>query len=184
MVTAALLAAMMISTGALASRKVVVHKGPKRTTVVVKNRHVVRPHVVAALAPNHVKVVVKDRDYFFHAGAWYAHGPEGYRLITAPRGARVKFLPVGHTVVALGGVNYYYYYGAYYRFDDQTTEYYVVEPAAEVQTTDVLYLVDGDVLKGTYLGGDGDKIQFQVGEEVDEVDLTDIVSLSFEPPTE
>ncbi len=180
----AVLAAIVVSTEGLAERRVVVRKGPKRTHVVVKKRHVVRPHVVTALPPQHIKVVVKDNDYFFHSGAWYTHGPAGYKLIIAPRGARVKVLPVGYAVVVIGGINYYHYYGAYYRFDDQTAEYYVVDPPEEVQTTDVLYLVDGDILKGTYLGGNEDTVQFQVGEDVNEIDLTDIVSISFEPPSE
>jgi hypothetical protein len=183
-VIVALLAAVVVSTEGLAGRKVVVRKGPKRTHVVVKNRHVVRPHVVSALPLQHVKVVIKDKDYFFHAGSWYAHGPDGYKLIVAPRGARVKVLPVGYAVVVIGGINYYHYYGAYYRFDDQTAEYYVADPPEETQTTDVLYLVDGNVLKGTYLGGNEDTVQFQVGEDVNEIDLTDIVSISFEPPSE
>jgi hypothetical protein len=183
-VIVALLATVVVSTEGLAGRRVVVRKGPRRTHVVVKNRHVVRPHMVSALPPQHIKVIVNDKDYFFHAGGWYAHGPDGYKLIVAPRVARVKVLPAGYTVIVIGGVNYYHYYGAYYRFDEQTTEYYVVDPPETAQTTDVLYLIDGDVLRGTYLGGDENTVQFQVGEDVNEVDLTDIVSISFEPPSE
>lgn len=184
MVVAVLVAAMLISVAAFAGKKVVVHKGPKKTTVVVRNRHVVRPHVVTALPPKHIRVVVRDKDYFFHAGIWYAHGPEGYRLIAAPRGARVKVLPVGYALVTVGGLTYYHYYGNYYCFDDHTAEYYVVDPPEEAQTTDVMHLVNGDVLKGTYLGGDDGKVKFQVGEEVNEVDLADVVSISFEPPSD
>jgi hypothetical protein len=183
-VIAALLMAVVISTEGLAARRVIGRKGPKQTQVVVTKRHVVKPHVIEALPPDPIRVVVKDKDYFFHRGIWYGPGSDGYKVIVAPRGARVKVLPVGHTVVIIGGVNYYHYYGAYYRFDDQTSEYYVVDPPEDAQTTDILYLVDGDVLKGRYIGGNDQLVRFQVGDEISEIDLTDIVSISFEPPSE
>jgi hypothetical protein len=183
-VIVALLAAVVVSTDGLAGRKVIERKGPRKTHVVVTKRHVAKPVVIKTLPPDHVRVVVKDKDYFFRAGSWFVQGPDGYKLIVAPRGARVKVLPVGYAVVVIGGISYYHYYGSYYRFDDQTTEYYVVDPPEEAQTTDVLYLVNGDVLKGTYIGGNNDIVRFQVGDEINEIDLTDIVSISFEPPSE
>ncbi len=176
--------ALLLSAEGLAGRRVLVNKNPKKTHVVVTKRHVAKPHVIKALPPQHVKVVVKDKDYFYHAGVWYGPGPDGYRVIVAPRGARVKVIPAGYTVVVYSGVTYYCYYGTYYRFDDQTTEYYVVSPPEEAQTTDILYLVDGDILKGSYLGGNSDVVRFEVGDEINEIDLTDIISISFEPPSD
>lgn len=184
LVVLVLLATLTLSIAAFAGRRVVVRKGPKKTTVVVKKRHVARPHVVVKLPAHHTKVVVRDRDYFYHAGVWYGSGPNGYRLIAAPRGARVRVLPVGYSLAVIGGVTYYHYYGNYYQLDDKTSEYYVVDPPESQQTTDIVYLVDGEVLRGTYLGGNEETIDFQVGDDVNEIDLTDIVSISFEPPSE
>lgn len=163
-----------------AAPKTVARQRPKRTQVVVKRR-VAKPHVIKALPPTRVRAVVKDKDCFCHAGVWYGQGADGFRIIVAPRGARAKVIPTGHTAVAIGGITYYHYYGTYDHSDEPTAKFYMADPPEEAQTTDIVYLVDDDVLKGTYLGGDEEKIQFQVGEQVHEIDLTDVVSVSFEP---
>jgi len=165
-----------------AGKKVKVVKHKPHKTVVVKKRHHAKPKVMVKLPVHHKKILVKGNPYYVHAGVWYKHGPSGYTVIKAPHGARLKVLPNGYRKVVFGGVIYFNYYGTYYRHDPVVKEYYVVDTPPSAVTQDVVTLYDGDELKGTYLGGDNDKIEFQVGEEVYEVEVSDIVSIHFEPP--
>jgi len=151
---------------------------------VIKKRHHAAPIVLKSLPSGHVKIVVGRGHRYYHRGVFYRHGPNGYTVTVAPRGARVKLLPVGYTTVVVKGVHYYHYYGAYYRYLDDDHVYVVVEPPVEVATADVVTLVDGDSLKGTFLGGSETTIDFEIDGEVWEIDLVEIVSITFEPPSE
>jgi Family of unknown function (DUF6515) len=159
-------------------------KHPPKRKVVIKSRHVAKPKVFVKLPSGHKKINVKGNPYYHHAGVWYKHGASGYKIIKAPRGARITVLPVGHTIVVVGKVKYFHYYGTYYRHDLDSKEYYVVDTPVETPTTDILTLYDGDVLNGRYLGGNEEKVEFQVGDDVYEIDASEIVSIHFEPPSE
>jgi len=159
-------------------------KHPPKKKVVLKSRHAAKPKVIVKLPSGHKKIVVKGNPYYHHAGVWYKHGPSGYKVIRAPRNARVKVLPVGYSTVVVKDVHYFHYYGTYYRLDKGSKEYYVVDAPVETPNKDVLTLYDGDVLKGRYLGGSEDIVEFQVGDDVYEIDASEIVSIHFEPPSE
>lgn len=58
----------------------------------------------------------------------------------------------------------------------------MVEPPAERPNTDPLYLVSGEVLHGSYLGGDANGIRFAVGNEVHQIPSTEVASLQPQPP--
>jgi hypothetical protein len=173
---------LLLSTDAWAGKKVKKVVTPtKKKTVVVTSRHTEKPPAVASLPASHKKVTVKGSPFYYNAGVWYNHGPSGYVIVAAPIGARIVKLPASHTTVVVGGVTYYHYYGAYYRCDRDRNEYYVVEAPVEPQREDIATLIDGEVMRGRYLGGDESTVEFQVGDEVYIIDVTDIVSILFEP---
>jgi hypothetical protein len=148
----------------------------------VKHRHVVRPKVIHKLPAVHRKVVLGPHTYWHSNGVFYRHGASGYVVIRGPVGARVKALHPGFRTVIIGGTTYHHYYGTYYVHDTDKDEYVVVQAPDEPVYADVVYLVEGETLEGTFVGGDEESIEFEVDGEVQEIPLVDIVSISFEPP--
>ena len=71
--------------------------------------------------------MVGGGSYYYHGGVFFASGPSGYVVVGAPRGAVVRVLPVGHTVVYVHGIRYHYYCGTYYTYVPQQEHYVVVE---------------------------------------------------------
>lgn len=180
-----ILGSLLLPADAWAGRKVKKAAKPaKKKTVVVTSRHAARPTAANTLPAGHKKVMVKGSPFYLNAGIWYSHGPSGYVVVAAPAGARIKMLPANHTTVVVRGVTYYHYYGAYYRYDRDGDEYYVVEAPVEPQREDIATLIDGEVMRGRYLGGDENTVEFQVGEDIYIIDVTDIVSILFEPPSD
>ena len=130
-----------------------------------------------------MKITVRNKQYYYNAGVYYNHGTQGYTVIAAPIGARIKILPAGYTRIVISGRPYFHYYGAYYLYDNDVDEYYVVACPAKAAQFDTVTLIDGEVLEGRYLGGDGETIDFQVDDDIYEIPVEDVISLKFEPPT-
>ena len=144
--------------------------------------------VIARLPLGHSKIVVGGTLYYHYRGVFYRKAHRGYKVVRAPRGARVKLLPSGHATVYIGAEPYFYYYGAYYRYAPDAEVYVVVEPPHDVEhveatTFDTIGLIDGSTLEGTYMGGTRSIVQFVVGEEIREIPVEEIVSIRFVPPS-
>ena len=163
-----------------AGNRVKVVKHSPNKTVVVKNHPRAKQKVIVTLPVHHKKVMYKGTPYYVHNGVWYKYGSDGYTVIRAPRGARLTVLPDGHRTVVIAGIKYFYYYGTYYVYDPGVKDYCVVDAPPSVATNDVVKLTDGDQLSGTFLGGDDETVEFQVGEEIYQLDVSDIVSIHFE----
>jgi hypothetical protein len=58
--------------------------------------------------------VGRDR-YYVHRGVFYQHGPHGYVVVRAPRGAVVRVLPPYATRIYVGSTVYYRYGDVYYQ---------------------------------------------------------------------
>ncbi|HVZ65363.1 MAG TPA: DUF6515 family protein [Lacunisphaera sp.] len=71
--------------------------------------------------------VGRDR-YFEHRGVFYRHGPHGYVVVRAPRGAVLRTLPPYYTRIYVGNVMYYRYGDVYYQ--PVRDGYVVVDPPA------------------------------------------------------
>lgn len=73
--------------------------------------------------------VGRDR-YYTHQGVFYQHGPHGYVVVRAPRGAVIRALPPHYTRIYVGSTVYYRYGDVYYQ--PVRDGYVVVDaPAAE-----------------------------------------------------
>lgn len=87
-----------------------------------------RRHAVVTTTPNGAVVIKHSTTrYRFHRGIWYRPANNGFRVVMAPRGARIRVLPAGHRRIVVGPATYFYYYGAFYRKVDNSDEYEVVE---------------------------------------------------------
>ena len=138
------------------------------------------------LPRNAVHMEVHKHPYYYHHGVFYRHGPHGYGIARAPLGARIRVLPFGYINLNIGGVPYFYYYGTYYRYLPDEQVYVVVQNpeagAQEENGIDTVYLVDGSTLEGIYMGGTEDTVQFETNGMVQDIAVTDIVSITFAPP--
>ncbi len=73
--------------------------------------------------------------YWFAGGVWYGGYRGGYRVVGAPYGSYVPWLPVYTTVVMLGGTQYYYANETYYLYHSDLNQYEVVASPGAVATT-------------------------------------------------
>ena len=176
--------ALFFPTQSFAGNRVKVVKYGSNKTVVVKNHPRAKTKVLVTLPVHHKKVMYKGAPYYVHNGVWYKNGPAGYTVIRAPRGARLTVLPDGHRTVVIAGIKYFYYYGTYYVYDPSVRDYCVVDAPPSVASNDVVKMADGDQMSGTFLGGNDETVEFQVGEEIYQLDVSDIVSIHFEQSDE
>lgn len=156
----------------------------RRSGVVRVQRHAA---VVVTLPRDRMRVLVGRQEYFYSRGVFYRTGPRGYITVPAPIGARIRVLPGGYTTVTIAGGPLFCYYGTYYRYDPADRSYIVVNPPAAgkepVQTQDMLEMVDGTTLAGTFMGGNGNTIQFQTPDSLREIPIDQIISIKFAPPS-
>lgn len=102
-----------------AQRRVVVKK-PHRTVVRTTSPRVVykRPTpVVRAVRTLPATAVVIKRNgvrYHYYNGRYYRYNRGRYVIVTAPRGVRIKVLPVGYRRIVIAGKPYFYFQGVYY----------------------------------------------------------------------
>ncbi|MBT4484825.1 MAG: hypothetical protein HOC71_14230 [Candidatus Latescibacteria bacterium] len=162
-------------THAVVKRKKIIRKPAK--TVVVNPAH----KTIGRLPSGHSKIVIGGHVYYHNNGVFYKHTPSGYVIVSGPMGAKLKVLPAGSITVRFGPVTYHYHYGTYYRYDPVEKIYNVVEPLNKEVVEDVLILTDGETLTGQFLGGNQETIDFQVGDDIYEIQIYDIVSVTFSP---
>lgn len=142
---------------------------------------VARPH------PNYLSIYVGPRRYFYDDGYFYTRGRAGYVVVGAPIGARIRALPAGYLTFQVGGINYYYFNGAYYSYlPDEETYVVVQKPAGAPATTenmklDQVKLNDGTTVEGVFQGATDSSITIKVGYENREINISEIVSITFAP---
>ncbi len=143
-----------------------------------------KDYIVKNLPEQSEKLMVEGNPYYVNKGVYYRKGHDGYRIVRAPYGVRVKHLPDGIRVIRRQGVEYYYYYNTYYRYDVNSDVYIVInEPewADKNFQSDKLNLMNGSVLVGRYLGGDSETVRFLFGGEKRVVPVEEIISIEFAP---
>jgi len=107
-------------------------RGHDRSPVVVRHDHRrPSPDVVLRVAPRRaVAVPWHGVGYRFHEGVWYRPAPHGWRVVRAPHGAVVPWLPVVSSAVVVGGLSYLLLNDTYYR-ERSDGGYEVVAPPAD-----------------------------------------------------
>lgn len=105
--------------------KVVVKKTPRKTLVYKTNKP--RVNVVRTVPKTTVVVNHNGVRLHYNSGLYYRYNRGRYIVVTPPIGIRIGVLPVGHTVIMIGGYRYYYYQGCYYTYIETTQEYEVIE---------------------------------------------------------
>lgn len=76
------------------------------------------PGIVVTKPPPECSVVrLGEISYCYHYGTFYLYdtGLKGYKIVSAPPGVIVKYLPDGKKETHINGVKYYQYSGVFYR---------------------------------------------------------------------
>ena len=136
------------------------------------------PKSVRRLPAKYTRVVHGGVEYYLWGGVFHRRTPSGYIVVPGPVGVRIGALPEMAVTVLVGSTRLYYYYGTYYRYDPAAKVYVVVTPEKE-PIRDIVVLSDGQSFTGEYLGGNEQSIDLRVGDEVLEIRLKDIVSITF-----
>ena len=84
-----------------------------------------------ALPRGYAEVRVGRDRYYTHHGVFYQHGPHGYVVVHAPRGAFIRALPPHYTRIYVGSTVYYRYGDVYYQ---PSRDGYVVVDAPAAQS--------------------------------------------------
>ncbi len=116
----------------------------------------------------------------------YMFSPRGYSHFAPRIGARIRVLPFGYTSFWIGEVPYYYYGGFYYQYipDDET--YVVVKkPDGADKVKDLKFdqvrMRDGSTLEGVFQSATSDAITLRIGDKNHDINITDIVAITFAP---
>ncbi len=144
------------------------------------------PTHMLRLPPNHSRVYVGNRPYYYHNGYFYRGWRGGYVLYRPPFGARFRFLPYGFWSFHIGPALYFYGGGAYYQYLPNENVYVVVPkpnqaPAGPAGDEDTMYLTDGSTFSGVFAGATADSIHFQVKDSIRTVPITQVKSINFAP---
>lgn len=103
---------------------------PRPGRVIISPPHIPPGRVVPNLPSRHRRVIVKDRELFFHGGVFYGKWPGGFVVLGPPVGTVVVNIGIGFETVLFGGILYYYTGGLFYRRVPRG--YMVIEPPPEV----------------------------------------------------
>lgn len=152
----------------------------------VEVRKVALPVMFVPNLHNYTSVVVGSKRYFFEGGTFFVRSRGGFKVVSAPIGARIRVLPVGFTILRIGGLDYYYYNGVYYNFLPDQNVYVVVEKPAVVNKVtnlklDQVKLYNGSVINGIFQGATDSTITIRVGNHNQDINITDIISIYFAP---
>lgn len=91
------------------------HHGPRiGFTINVLPRHYTRHHVHGVY-------------FYYNSGTFYRRYGSSYRVVIAPYGARLRYLPVGYEIIWVDGSRVFYYDGVFYRYDSWYGGYVVIE---------------------------------------------------------
>lgn len=86
-----------------------------------------RGYRLPALPPAHTRIVIGADIFFYWDGIFFSTRNGGYVVVSAPIGARVRYLPRGYVSFYIGPTRYFYVNTTYYVWDLPTREYVVVE---------------------------------------------------------
>jgi len=70
--------------------------------------------VVHTLPAAFLSISVAGALFYYHMGTYYRRGPNGYIVVSPPRGAVITSLPPGYSAIVHNGITYYVYGGVYY----------------------------------------------------------------------
>jgi len=137
---------------------------------------------------NYVGVVVGSRRYFYNGGSFYVRARGGYNVVAAPIGARIRVLPAGFVSLRIGDLDYYYFNGIYYTYLPDQSGYVVVEKPADADNVvdlklDQVKMYDGTTVEGVFQGATDSTITLKVGDDIRDINISDIISITFAPPT-
>ena len=153
--------------------------GPKVVTTGNKTPRVIRHE---QLPKGNVEIKIGEEKYFTYNGIFYKRHHKGYKVVKAPRGARIKHIPEGFRMIRKRGIAYYVYYHTWYQYDEIADVYIVVDVpggGSYDYFDDKMYLVNGSILVGRYLGGTDEIVKFRFNGETRRIPIEDVISIEF-----
>ncbi len=94
-------------------------------------------HIAPRIPDRRIRIVYRDRDYFYFGGIWYRpHGLE-FEVIAPPIGIFVPVLPPYYTTIWIHGIPYYYANDVYYIWRTDRSRYEVVEPPKAAENNEL-----------------------------------------------
>jgi hypothetical protein len=137
---------------------------------------------------NYMGVVVGSRRYFYNGGSFYIRARGGYNVVAAPIGAMIRVLPEGFVSLRIGEMDYYCFNGIYYNYLPDQACYVVVEKPAGADNVvdlklDQVKMYDGTTVEGVFQGATDSTITLKVGDNIRDINISDIISITFAPPT-
>jgi len=100
------------------------HGGGNGDGLMLLGAGVVIGSIIATLPKKHVSA---GPDRYYSDGIFYQNSPNGYIVIAAPIGVRVKHIPSNHRVIFYQHRNYFNARGTWYIFDSHIQRYQVVK---------------------------------------------------------
>jgi hypothetical protein len=106
---------------------------------------------MSALSATAITLMLNDQYYRYDQGIYYSPYDNGYRVVPAPAGVFIRYLPNGYSTIYLGDYTYYYFAGTFYY--EGANGYSVIAPppgavvydlpegTTETKIGDIVYLV-------------------------------------------
>jgi hypothetical protein len=169
-----LILVLMGSVSLFAGAKVVktVKKGNKNPQLVKQE----------SLPKDRDEIIIGEDQYYADHGVFYKKHPEGYKISKAPKGAHVKHVPDGMRRVRRHDRDYFVFYHTWYIYDDVERVYIVVDSQDDNVNdyeSDTIYLVNGSVMVGTFVGGNSDYVKFLFNGSTQRIPKDEIIYLEF-----
>ncbi|MDH4229662.1 MAG: hypothetical protein OEW11_07960 [Nitrospirota bacterium] len=86
-----------------------------------------RGYRTRTLPEDHLRITIGSSLFFFWDGVFFRPQDDVYLVVSAPVGARVRYLPAGYISFYLGPSRYFYVNDTFYLWDSPTREYIVVQ---------------------------------------------------------
>ena len=99
-------------------------------------------YITPRIPDRRIRIVYRDRDYFFYGGVWYRPHGLDFEVIAPPIGIYVPVLPPYYTTIWIGGRPYYYANDVYYIWRSDRSRYQVVEAPNGVEQEDLPLAAD------------------------------------------
>lgn len=87
---------------------------------------------MSSLGSAAITLMLNDQYYRYDQGIYYEPYNNGYRVVPAPAGLYIRYLPNGYSTIYLGDYTYYYFAGTFYTLGGYGYEVTLAPPGAVI----------------------------------------------------
>lgn len=99
-------------------------------------------YIAPRIPDDRIRVVYRNRDYFYYSGIWYQPHGLSFEVIAPPIGIYVPVLPRYYTTIWVNHIPYYYANNVYYVWRYDRSRYQVVEPPSVAEKEELPLVAD------------------------------------------